>query len=657
MRYKILFLSLLLSFSSITLAVPDNNDFNNATVISSLPFTATQNTDDATLVENEAIPTCAIGTSNPDKSIWFSYTPSQDQTLILDTFGSDFDTVLTIFTGSDHPLAQDSCNNNYKGQLQSQIIRELFQDITYYIGVYGYNQASGDLVFNAQLRNPLANDSLSDAITVTTIPYLHAQTTEGATTQSGESSGSCVPSSGSVWFQYTPTTDQSVVFSTVGSDYEALMTVWTGSGLPLTEVACVQSLEFEPSRLNLALTSGTTYYISVAGEIPVSGSLFGEQGNLVFSMTAPPSNDNLANATAIDSLPFAANQATDGASMETDEVNASCAPNDASVWYTYTATSNQNVSFSTLDSGFDTVLSLWQGNSHPLTEVACNDDAVSDEDTENRSQLTAPLTAGDTYLINVSGLLGSSGNLLFNVQAVTNDLLISQQPQAQNIASGEQATLTVTVTGSTPLAYQWYQGPRGETAMPVGTNSRTFTSPPLTQQASYWVRITNPTGSIDSDDAFVFVEGGGTNNGTGITPLGNPIITQTDFSGTIVTDPDSTDSLSMVQQTDEVIIRFTAQVDAAHVGQTVDLIMAVIYAVEDAAFGFVRNGTVWENWDGAIDTLANAATGVSLDETLALTVFSGALEDLPGEMAIYVGYQLPSGDIIYNREALVFMVE
>ena len=81
--------------------------------------------------------------------------------------------------------------------------------------------------------------------------------------------------------------------------------------------------------------------------------------------------------------------------------------------------------------------------------------------------------------------------------------LITTQPASQTIASGTTATLTVATTGTEPLTYQWYQGISGDTTTPVGTNSASFTSPGLSANTSYWVRVTNIAGSVDSDTATI----------------------------------------------------------------------------------------------------------------------------------------------------------
>jgi predicted extracellular nuclease len=87
----------------------------------------------------------------------------------------------------------------------------------------------------------------------------------------------------------------------------------------------------------------------------------------------------------------------------------------------------------------------------------------------------------------------------------TNAPAISTQPQDTSIESGATATLTVSATGTGPLAFQWYEGVSGDTSNPVGTNASTFTTTALTTTTSYWVRVAGPGGTVDSRTATVTV--------------------------------------------------------------------------------------------------------------------------------------------------------
>ncbi|RLD45256.1 MAG: hypothetical protein DRI89_01530 [Bacteroidetes bacterium] len=81
--------------------------------------------------------------------------------------------------------------------------------------------------------------------------------------------------------------------------------------------------------------------------------------------------------------------------------------------------------------------------------------------------------------------------------------VITSQPQDQTIIMGEQATITVTATGTAPL-YQWYQGNPGDMGTPADTGAILIT-PALTQNTDYWVQLSNACGVEDSQKATVTV--------------------------------------------------------------------------------------------------------------------------------------------------------
>ncbi|MCH6259122.1 hypothetical protein MLD52_21375, partial [Puniceicoccaceae bacterium K14] len=62
------------------------------------------------------------------------------------------------------------------------------------------------------------------------------------------------------------------------------------------------------------------------------------------------------------------------------------------------------------------------------------------------------------------------------------------------------ALLEVTAIGQDPLTYQWYLGERGDVSNPVaGATEASFDAPVEEANISYWVRVTNNSGTFDSD--------------------------------------------------------------------------------------------------------------------------------------------------------------
>lgn len=125
-----------------------------------------------------------------------------------------------------------------------------------------------------------------------------------------------------------------------------------------------------------------------------------------------PANDECQNAKAISALPFTDDLLTDTATASVDDP-ATCASgqNTHSVWYRFTAGVNSVYGIETLLSNYDTVLSVYTGNCGGLTRIACNDNSGNATGAASRSLLTFAATAGQTYLIEVSGK-GSGGRLI-----------------------------------------------------------------------------------------------------------------------------------------------------------------------------------------------------------------------------------------------------
>lgn len=87
---------------------------------------------------------------------------------------------------------------------------------------------------------------------------------------------------------------------------------------------------------------------------------------------------------------------------------------------------------------------------------------------------------------------------------------IAAQPQSLSLNQGNNATFTVTATGTAPLTYQWYKGVTALTNSAghisgATTNSLSITSVQTGDVASYTVTVTNSGGSVTSDAATLTV--------------------------------------------------------------------------------------------------------------------------------------------------------
>jgi hypothetical protein len=416
------------------------------------------------------------------------------------------------------------------------------------------------------------------------------------------------------------------------------------------------------SQLGLFLKGGVTYDINVARVSDSSvDSIHNALDNtvLVLNTTVIPTNDDVVDAIHINSpLPYTYTQGTLHATDELVEAYPSCAPSSrASVWYQYTPSVPETVSLSTLGSDYDTVLSIWMGEGYPTIEIGCNDDAVTGNEQELTSQLGVSLDAGITYFIKVGRSQGKSGHLVLNVDHTVNDLNITTQPLDKTIDKGQSTTLTIRVTGTMPLSYQWYEGYQGDISAPR-VNTETFTTPALHRTTRYWVRVTNSTGHIDSRTVVIHVNGA--TNGVGVNAQGSPIETTAHFVGTIMTESGLKGNDLVLTREDSATVTMKIEAEKEHADESVTLLIFAYY--DDGKTGrsayMLREEGGWEIWSGHLIDLVAAQTTLDLKQSQTLTLFQGSLADvLPGTTSIYVGYRSSEGDVIYSSEPIRFHLE
>ncbi len=96
------------------LAPPANDTFAGATVIGSLPYSTTEDSTGATAdpIDAQVGAACGLAPSPspaPDFSVWFNYIPTVDQTIQVDTSGSNYMTATGVVTGSPGSFQQAAC--------------------------------------------------------------------------------------------------------------------------------------------------------------------------------------------------------------------------------------------------------------------------------------------------------------------------------------------------------------------------------------------------------------------------------------------------------------------------------------------------------------------------------------------------------------------
>jgi hypothetical protein len=134
---------------------PLNDDFSDAEGVLSLPFNGWAQIESATLEDGEPIPSCVDDYYYPRKTVWYAYTPTENENLVASLdwswSGSHF---LGVYTGSEPAdLAEIGCRSYWENlPFQAQA------GTTYYFQVGGIFDWSGNLSFWLSVLPPLSAD-------------------------------------------------------------------------------------------------------------------------------------------------------------------------------------------------------------------------------------------------------------------------------------------------------------------------------------------------------------------------------------------------------------------------------------------------------------------------------------------------------------------
>lgn len=131
---------------------------------------------------------------------------------------------------------------------------------------------------------PPPNDACADAAMVSA----DTLSTTAATTDTSDPLQSCTfggtnQNTNSVWYSFTAPSDGTVTANTAGSDYDTVLTAYTGSCGALSEIACNDDVVFASdvtSQVTFPVTAGMTYLLE-----PTHSFLAPEGGTLHFTLT------------------------------------------------------------------------------------------------------------------------------------------------------------------------------------------------------------------------------------------------------------------------------------------------------------------------------------------------------------------------------------
>jgi hypothetical protein len=130
---------------------PPNDDFDRATAVPALPFSTTQDVGGATTAPDDPFPNCF---PSRNQTVWFAFTPTQNMRLEANTFGSNYGTVLSVYTGTRGSLTPVACNFEFFPGIRVRF--DAAAGTTYFVMVSSFFPvSSGNLVFNLLQAPPL----------------------------------------------------------------------------------------------------------------------------------------------------------------------------------------------------------------------------------------------------------------------------------------------------------------------------------------------------------------------------------------------------------------------------------------------------------------------------------------------------------------------
>lgn len=219
-----------------------------------------------------------------------------------------------------------------------------------------------------------ANDNFAGAIDLNAIAVVDGFTRAvnvAATKEVGEPNHAGNPGGRSIWYTWTAPLDGSVphVAFLAGGDFDTLLGVYTGTDVGLlTEVASNDDAAGfgGGSTVSFPTVAGTTYRIALDG-------FAGKQGVAFLEWRESPANDNFSEAVSLSGA--SGTRTGDTATGATTEAGEDVFASLQSVWYTWVPPADGTYKFSTLGSGFDTLMAIYKGGAlEDLELIRFNDD-------------------------------------------------------------------------------------------------------------------------------------------------------------------------------------------------------------------------------------------------------------------------------------------
>jgi hypothetical protein len=422
------------------------------------------------------------------KMVWLEWIAPGRGIATFDTCGSDFDTTLGIYTGTQLPYltataGDDDTGNYYNSRVRFNVLEE---GQKFQIGVDGYYGKSGHIVLNWSFTNKLTTPLLPEITNhpkSRTVPPLDEVELSVAVRTNTQS-----PRVLYQWFFNNELMDGKTQ-PVLGIDRVTIASVGE---------YCVRVV-FADQGGNFAVTSKTAQI-----QINVEGNTNAAAGPKLHQVADPNYYPGGPMPKMVPVRGFTGTQLYNsyGSEREPGEPDHCGQAGGSSSWYSYQLDDTGTLTVDA-NTSYDAALAVytWPGvtNYSDLVSVTCS----STNPGPGHETVVFPVTGGTIYYLVVDGANGGYGTVALT-HSFTAPPQIITQPQSQTVPQGSNAVLTVSASGVPEPAYQWRRD---------GTNFSGRTNASLTlinfqavNQRGYDVVVTNSAGAATSSVANLYLD-------------------------------------------------------------------------------------------------------------------------------------------------------
>jgi uncharacterized repeat protein (TIGR01451 family) len=432
-------------------------------------------------------------------SVWWTWTAPITGTMTIDTIGSDFDTVLSIYEGTAFSNLVVVAEDDQSGGNNTSLVTFIAAAGTnYQIAVDGFGGDYGNIVLHVMQAPPgppvITSQPQDQSVpTGSTATFTVAATGTTPLSYQWQKGNAAIPGATATNFslsnvQLSDAGAYSVVVSNAAGSA-------TSSNAVLTAITWL-GIASNPQNQTVAVGRSVTFTVVAQGTAPFfyqwlkGGVAITPATNSSYTISNVQTND-AGSYSVIVQNPYGGAVVSSSAALS---VVIAAQPAIISQPQSVSAYSGATANFSVAATGTPLLSFQWQKDGVSIVGATGTNYSITD--------IQPPDAGGYSVIVsNIAGTVSSSNALL----TVLTWLGIASDPQSQTVSLGGGVTFAVTAQGTAPFLYKWL---KDGNAIPNATNSSyTISNVKLSDAGSYSAVVLNPYGDgVLSASAVLTVE-------------------------------------------------------------------------------------------------------------------------------------------------------